>query len=185
VGGAGAGRGLWPPAGQGTAWRCGRGDGPCQRDRASRRMLLRAGTGNALRFPARAGRHPVDRQVREQRRPAPDPAGVRHPQRSRRGGSCHPARSPCGCHFSAAGDIIRARAQSARIHGRIQSHSCHKARLTADRLGRMGNEGGKVTADNEKSGCCSLCRTSPCGKTSDGQGRAVQGCLCLSEGAVR
>jgi hypothetical protein len=25
----GAGRGLWPPAGQGSAWRCGRGDGPC------------------------------------------------------------------------------------------------------------------------------------------------------------
>jgi len=29
MGGSGAGRGLWPPAGQGTAWRCGRGDGPC------------------------------------------------------------------------------------------------------------------------------------------------------------
>jgi hypothetical protein len=28
-GGAGAGRGLWPPAGQGSAWCCGRGDGPC------------------------------------------------------------------------------------------------------------------------------------------------------------
>ena len=24
------GRGLWPPAGQGSAGRCGRGDGPCQ-----------------------------------------------------------------------------------------------------------------------------------------------------------
>ena len=34
--GSGAGRGLWPPAGQGPAWRWGRGDGPCQRDRASR-----------------------------------------------------------------------------------------------------------------------------------------------------
>jgi hypothetical protein len=30
MGGTGAGRGLWPPAGQGSAWRCGRGDGPCQ-----------------------------------------------------------------------------------------------------------------------------------------------------------
>jgi len=28
-GGAGAGRGLWPPAGQGSAWCCGRGNGPC------------------------------------------------------------------------------------------------------------------------------------------------------------
>jgi len=28
-GGAGAGRVLWPPAGEGSAWRCGRGDGPC------------------------------------------------------------------------------------------------------------------------------------------------------------
>jgi len=27
--GSGAGRGLWPPAGQGSAWRCGRGDGLC------------------------------------------------------------------------------------------------------------------------------------------------------------
>jgi hypothetical protein len=35
-GGPGAGRGLWPPAGLGAAERCGRGDGPCQRDRASR-----------------------------------------------------------------------------------------------------------------------------------------------------
>ena len=28
-GGTGAGRGLWPPAGLASAWRCGRGDGPC------------------------------------------------------------------------------------------------------------------------------------------------------------
>jgi len=28
-GGAGAGRGLWAPAGVGSVWRCGRGDGPC------------------------------------------------------------------------------------------------------------------------------------------------------------
>ena len=29
-GGAGAARGLWPPAGQGSVRRCGRGDGTCQ-----------------------------------------------------------------------------------------------------------------------------------------------------------
>jgi len=40
------------------AWRCGRGDGPCQRDRASRRTPLRAGTGNARRFPRPRGTVP-------------------------------------------------------------------------------------------------------------------------------
>jgi len=41
---------------------------------------LRAGSGNATRVsPARAGRCPVDRQVREHRRPAPDPAGEKRP----------------------------------------------------------------------------------------------------------
>jgi hypothetical protein len=30
MGGSGAGRGLWPPAGGMSTWRCGRGDGPCQ-----------------------------------------------------------------------------------------------------------------------------------------------------------
>ena len=65
-GGAGAGRGLWPPAGVGSARRCGRGDGPCQckgtrRDVLRRSMSrppkqripktpLRAGQVKALRF---------------------------------------------------------------------------------------------------------------------------------------
>jgi len=34
-GGPGAGRGLWPPAGQGSVWRCRRGDGPCHCSGAS------------------------------------------------------------------------------------------------------------------------------------------------------
>jgi len=41
---------------------------------------LRAGTGNATRVsPAPVGRSPVDRQVREGQRPAPDPAGAKRP----------------------------------------------------------------------------------------------------------
>jgi hypothetical protein len=43
------------------------------------RSSVRAGTGNALRFPARAGRFPVDRQVQAHGRPAPDPAGGKRP----------------------------------------------------------------------------------------------------------
>jgi hypothetical protein len=150
----GAGRalagGFGPPAGQGSAWRCGRGDGPChgsgerafvgaggmrkrtafpppvrdgapqigrsghngrpapagsgwalaggfgprrawdQRAAVAGAMApaieavkglssVRAGTGNALRFPARARRFPVDRQVQAHRRPAPDPEGEKRP----------------------------------------------------------------------------------------------------------
>jgi hypothetical protein len=56
VGGAGAGRGPWPPAGQGSAWHFGRGDGPAI---AAVTVLspLRAGSGNATRVspPARDG----------------------------------------------------------------------------------------------------------------------------------
>jgi len=40
---------------------------------------VRAGPGNASRFPARARRPPADRQVREVQRPAPDPAGAKRP----------------------------------------------------------------------------------------------------------
>jgi hypothetical protein len=43
------------------------------------RSLVRAGPGNAPRFPARAGQCPVDRHVQKQRRPAPDPAGEKRP----------------------------------------------------------------------------------------------------------
>ena len=81
AGGAGAGRGLWPPAGVGSAQRCGRGDGLCQRDRASRRTPLRAGTGNAPRFPARAGRSPVDRRVQTPQKASARPGGCKAPAR--------------------------------------------------------------------------------------------------------
>jgi len=78
-GGSGAGRGLWHAAGQGSVWRCGRGDGPCHGSGAVP-PPLRAGPGNATRVsPARAERCPVDRQVREGQRPAPDPAGAKRP----------------------------------------------------------------------------------------------------------
>jgi hypothetical protein len=50
TGGSGAGRGLWPPAGQGAVWHCGRGDGPCHCSDAVP-PPFRAGTGNAPRFP--------------------------------------------------------------------------------------------------------------------------------------
>ncbi len=54
---------------------------------------LRAGPGNAIRVsPARAGRSPADRQVREGQRPAPDPAGAKRPPRAGRAlaGGCGP-----------------------------------------------------------------------------------------------
>ena len=75
----------------------------------------RAGTGNAPRFPARAGRFPADRQVQAQRRPAPDPAGEKRPLgagRALAGGFGPPAgqgsagrcgRGDCPCHGSRAG----------------------------------------------------------------------------------
>jgi hypothetical protein len=63
----GAGRalagGFGPPAGLGSAWRCGRGDGPCHGSRAggSDDVLpppVRAGPGNAPRFPRPRGTLP-------------------------------------------------------------------------------------------------------------------------------
>jgi len=68
MGGSGAGRGLWPPAGQGTAQRCGRGDGPCHWNGESA-CATPGGSGYATRVsPARARRCPVDRQVRDQQK---------------------------------------------------------------------------------------------------------------------
>jgi len=53
---------------------------------------VRAGTANASRFPARAGRCPVDRSLREKHRPAPDPAGEKRPPKAGRAlaGGCGP-----------------------------------------------------------------------------------------------
>ena len=43
AGGAGSGRGLRPPAGVGSAWRCGRGDGPGQNAQGLRKRFPRSG----------------------------------------------------------------------------------------------------------------------------------------------
>ena len=119
----GAGRALagdfGPPAGQGAAWRCGKGDGLCQSDRASARTPLRAGTGNANRVsPARSGRGAVDRQVREGQRPAPDPAGAKRPPRAGRalagsfgppagqGSAWHCGRGDGPCHWSGGSAFV-------------------------------------------------------------------------------
>ncbi len=79
MGGAGAGRGRWPPAGPDASvmlWQ-GRWPLPWKRGVLS---SVRAGPGNATRVsPAQAQRSPVDRQVRETQRPAPDPAGEKRP----------------------------------------------------------------------------------------------------------
>jgi len=78
-GGAGAGRGLWPPAGQGAAWRCGRGDGPCQRRGGSAFASAGGRRKRDPRFPARAGRSPVARQVRAPRKASARPGGREAP----------------------------------------------------------------------------------------------------------
>jgi hypothetical protein len=77
-GGAGAGRGLWPPAGHGTAQHCGRGDGPCHGGDAVP-PPLRAGSGNVPRFLARARRCPVNRQVQAPRKASARPGGGEAP----------------------------------------------------------------------------------------------------------
>ncbi len=59
VGGAGAGRGLWPPAGQGSAWHCGRGNSPCHDMPGGRVSRF------SIRQPPRPARlqHPVSGQA--------------------------------------------------------------------------------------------------------------------------
>jgi len=79
---------------------------------------LRAGSGNATRVsPSRAGGSPADRQVREERRPAPDPAGAKRPPGAGRAlaGGCGPrlAKDQRG---AVAGAMTPARAHGA---GRI------------------------------------------------------------------
>jgi len=77
-GGAGAGRGLWPPAGPDPAAALWQGRWPLPLKRCQ--CLRPSGRGNATRVsPARTGRCPVDPNVREKQRPAPDPAGDKRP----------------------------------------------------------------------------------------------------------
>jgi len=81
-GGAGAGRGLWPPAGPDPGAAQWQGRWPLPERPGIPKCAgtpLWAGSGNAPRFPARAARCQPDRQVREERRPAPDPAGEKRP----------------------------------------------------------------------------------------------------------
>jgi len=78
-GGSGADRGLWTPAGPdpGVAQWQGRWPLPLKRSKCRRLSGREQETQRVS--PARAGRCPTDRQVREQRRPAPDPAGEKRP----------------------------------------------------------------------------------------------------------
>ncbi len=76
---------------------------------------VRAGTGNAAGFPARAERCPADRQVRERQRPAPDPAGEKRPPWAGRAlaGGCGP-RLGKGQRGAVAGAMAPARMHKAR-----------------------------------------------------------------------
>ena len=78
-GGSGAGRGLWPPAGQGAAQRCGRGDGPCQW-RGETAFVSVGGIRKRTAFPPplRDGA-PQTGRSRHHERPAPGPAGEKRP----------------------------------------------------------------------------------------------------------
>ncbi len=84
----GAGRalagGFGPPAGQGSAGRCGRGDGPCHGSGAGGSddvlpLPVRVGHRNACVSPALARRCHQDPCHPHRQRPAPDPAGGNRP----------------------------------------------------------------------------------------------------------
>ena len=78
-GGSGAGWGLWPPAGQGTAWRCGRGDGPCHLSGGIAFVPPGGNRNGDPRFPDRVGRCPVDRSVQAPRKASARPGGGEAP----------------------------------------------------------------------------------------------------------
>jgi len=78
-GGSGAGRGLWPPAGQGSAWRCGRGDGPCHGSGETAFVSAGGTRKRDPRFPARARRCPLDRRVQSHRQASARPGGSEAP----------------------------------------------------------------------------------------------------------
>ncbi len=81
VGGAGAGRGLWPPAGPdpGAALRQGRWPLPLKRGQRFRQCGRDQETQRVS--SARAGRCPVDRQVQDQRQASARPGGGEAPAR--------------------------------------------------------------------------------------------------------
>jgi len=73
-GGAGAGRGLWPPPGLGSELRCGRGDGPCQDAPGAQAKAF-----SAFRSGSLCGRHFFQTPVRLPAPPAPRHASGRWP----------------------------------------------------------------------------------------------------------
>ena len=85
---------------------------------------LRAGPENALRFTARAGRFPADRQVQAHGRPAPDPAGGKRPPGAGRAlaGGFGP-RLAWGQRGAVAGAMAPARIRKARAGGRVPCFS--------------------------------------------------------------
>jgi len=78
-GGAGAGRGLWPPAGKGQRGAVAGAMAPAI-EALTVPSPFRAGSGNATRVsPARAQRFPADRQVRAPRKASARPGGRKAP----------------------------------------------------------------------------------------------------------
>jgi hypothetical protein len=125
----GAGRalagGFGPPAGQGSAERCGRGDGPCHGNGAGGSDSVvppRSGRDQETHCvsPARAERCHKDPCHPHQQRPSPDPAGAKRPPgagRALAGGFGPPAgqgsAGPCGrgdgpCHDSGESAFVGA-----------------------------------------------------------------------------
>ena len=83
-GGTGAGRGLWPPAGLGATFRAEGAMAPANKTarevpRCDLSPPLRAGSGNAPRFPRPCTTPTTGPFHQAQRRPAPVPAGVKRP----------------------------------------------------------------------------------------------------------
>ena len=149
VGGAGAGRGLWPPAGMGSAWRCGKSDGPGQRDRTFRNAQERLSgrekeTRPAFPPPVRDGALRTGGS-RHHERPAPDPAGAKCPPwagRAPAGGCGH--RQTCGTRSAGPGrwprpDRVR-RAQAEKLP--VRQPEAHAAGISSGACLDAGLKGG-------------------------------------------
>jgi len=112
---------------------------------------LRAGPGNASRVcPARARRCPVDRQVREERRPAPDPAGGKRPPGAGRvlagdfgppagqGSAWHCRRGNSPCHDMPGGRVSRFSIRQPLRPARLQHPVSGQAADAAGKRQRSG-----------------------------------------------
>gem|GEM_PF-4485032 len=125
-GGAGAGRGLWPPAGQGSAWRHGRGDGPCQCSGAG---------GSDYGLPPRSGRDPEAHcgSPARARRCRQDPCCPHQERSAPAGGGCaggsgagrglFGSRQSRGQPGAVAGAMAPARMRKGRAGGRVSRFS--------------------------------------------------------------